>query len=218
MNAGVKVGDSKICLLLYADDVVVISESGEELQDMLDVVNEYGKDFGMNFSDDKSKVMIVNGTEEDKDKTWYVGARIIKQTDKYKYLGVWMSSNGCERMKNEKMSLINKWVGQLGSVARMRACKYDVLREVWKSVAVPSVMYGMEVFAWNESEINNLEIGQNRLARIALNAPRYAAVEALRGDMGWSTFRERIRKATVRFKVRLDWGTKGLCERSIYGV
>ena len=30
-------------------------------------------------------------------------------------------------------------------------------------------------------------VGQNRVARMALNAPRYAAVEALRGDMGWST-------------------------------
>ena len=32
----------------------------------------------------------------------------------------------------------------------MRVSKYDVLREIWKSVAVPSVTYGMEVIAWNE--------------------------------------------------------------------
>ena len=55
-------------------------------------------------------------------------------------------------------------------------------------MAVPSVMYGMEV---NESEIDKLEVGQNRAARMALNIPRYASVETLRGDMGWSTFRER---------------------------
>ena len=40
------------------------------------------------------------------------------------------------------------------------------------------------------SEINKLEVEQNRVAKMALNAPRYASVEALRGDMGWSTFRE----------------------------
>ena len=79
----------------------------------------------------------------------------------------------------------------------MRACKYDVLREVWKSVAVPSVMYGINVVPWNESEIEKLDVGQNRMA---LNAPRYAAaIEALRGDMGWSTFRERHMKATLRY-------------------
>ena len=71
----------------------------------------------------------------------------------------------------------------------MRASNYDVLRELWKSVAVSSVMYGMEVIAWSEKEIDKLEVEQNRVARMALNTPRYAAVEALRGDMGWSTFR-----------------------------
>ena len=39
---------------------------------------------------------------------------------------------------------------------------------------------------------------------MTLNAPRYAAVEALRGDMGWSTFRERHIKATLRYKIRLE--------------
>lgn len=55
-------------------------------------------------------------------------------------------------MKDKKMkSMVNHWVGRLGSVARMRSCKYDVLREVLKSVTVPSVMYGMEATAWNEN-------------------------------------------------------------------
>ena len=49
-----------------------------------------------------------------------------------------------------------------------------------------------------------MEIGQNRIARMALDAPRYAVVEALRGDMGWSTFRKRPIIATLRYKVRLE--------------
>ena len=54
------------------------------------------------------------------------------------------------------------------------------------------------------NEIEKLEVGQNRVARMGLNAPRYAAIEALRGDMGWSTFRERHVKATLRYKARLE--------------
>ena len=204
MNAGVKVGDERVSVLLYADDVVVMSESAEELQELLDVVHGYGSDFGVRFSSEKSQVMVVNRGEDERNRTWWLGDTELRQTEAYKYLGVWMSPSGCERTKNEKISLVNQWVGRLGSVARMRACKYDVLREVWKSVAVPSVMYGMEVLSWNESEVDKLEVGQNRIGRLALNAPRYAAVEALRGDMGWSTFRERLRKATLRYKVRLE--------------
>ena len=37
MNAGVRVGRDKICMLLHADDVVIMSESAEELlQSLLD--------------------------------------------------------------------------------------------------------------------------------------------------------------------------------------
>ena len=71
-------------------------------------------------------------------------------------------------------------------------------------MAVPSIMYGMDVIAWNDNELEKLEMGQNRVARMALNAPRYVAVEALRGDMGWSSFRERYVKATLRYKARLE--------------
>ncbi|KAG0713413.1 hypothetical protein GWK47_016279 [Chionoecetes opilio] len=172
-----------------------MSESAKELQSLLDVVNEYGRNFGVKFSSEKSKVIIVNITEDDRNATWRQGENELEQTSEYKYLGMCMSSNGCGKAKAEKISQVNQWVGRLRSVARMRASKYDVLREVWKSVAVPRIMYGMDVIAWNESEIEILKVGQNRVARMALNAPRYVATEGLRGDMGWSTFRERHSKA-----------------------
>ena len=216
MNVGVNVGRDKINILMYADDIVVMSESAGELQRMLDVVSEYGRDFAVKFSREKSKVMIVNRSEDERDATWRLGEDELQQENEYKYLGVWMSPNGCEKMKNEKISMTNQWVGRLGSVARMRASKYDVLRDVWKSVAVPSIMYGMDVIAWNESEIDKLEVGQNRVARMALNAPRYAAREALRGDMGWSTFRERLMKAILRYKARLECLEDNRLARKVY--
>ena len=74
----------------------------------------------------------------------------------------------------------------------------------------------MEMIAWNESEIDKLEVGQKRVARRALNAPRYASVEALRGDMRWSTFRERHIKATLRYKVRLERMENTKTARKVY--
>ena len=39
LNYGVKLGDTTISILLYADDIALISESEDSLQKMLDVVN-----------------------------------------------------------------------------------------------------------------------------------------------------------------------------------
>ena len=45
---------------------------------------------------------------------------------------------------------------------------------------------------------------QNRVGRIGLGGNKYVAVEAIRGEMGWSSFKERGAKAILNFKVRMD--------------
>ena len=74
----------------------------------------------------------------------------------------------------------------------------------------------MEVIAWDESKIEKLEVGQNIVTRMTSNAPKYAAVEALRGDMGWSTFRKKHMKATLLYKVRLARTEDTRVTRKVY--
>ena len=59
---------------------------------------------------------------------------------------------------------------------------------MWKSIAVPSIMYGMNVMKWTKGELDKLEVSQNKLGRMALGENRYVGLEAIRGDMGWSLF------------------------------
>lgn len=47
-----------------------------------------------------------------------------------------------------------------------------LLQIVWKSVVVPTIVYIMDVTRWNESAEEKLEMEQNRVARMELNAPR----------------------------------------------
>ncbi|KAF2355928.1 Reverse transcriptase domain [Trinorchestia longiramus] len=68
---GLKVGEEKLSCLLYADDIVVVSESEQELQMMLEIVNGYSTDFKVKFGRGKSKVMVINGNETDRDRVEY---------------------------------------------------------------------------------------------------------------------------------------------------
>ena len=49
-----------------------------------------------------------------------------------------------------------------------------------------------------------LKIVHNRAARRGLGANRHVATEALRGEMRWSTFQERIDKTKTNYRVRLE--------------
>lgn len=60
MNTGVRFGDKKISMLLYADDVVAMSELADELQSIVDMVGRYRRGFGVSFCTEKSNIIIVN--------------------------------------------------------------------------------------------------------------------------------------------------------------
>ena len=70
-------------------------------------------------------------------------------------------------------------------------------RELWKRLAVPSIMYGASVLTRPNCEIQKLETIQNKVGRVTLGANRYAGGKAIRGDMGWSSFYERHMKAST---------------------
>ena len=142
---GIKVGNERLSLLMYADDIVILSESGNDLQLMLDVVNEYSVDFGVKFGMDKSQIMIVNNDQVDIERTWRLGENNVMRTNEYKYLGVTLNVKGCEKAKSEKIFKANQWYERLASIARYRVNKYLVVRELWKGIAVGSIMYGMNV-------------------------------------------------------------------------
>ena len=64
-NLGIKIEDTEIKIpsLLWVDDVMVIAESIEELQQMLNVINEIAAEYHIEFGMPKSNILKI-GKEE----------------------------------------------------------------------------------------------------------------------------------------------------------
>ncbi|KAF2347368.1 Mitochondrial substrate/solute carrier [Trinorchestia longiramus] len=65
-------------------------------------------------------------------------------------------------------------------------------------------MSGMNVMVWNGGDLEKLEVLQNRVGLLAIGIPKWMAAEALRGNLGWSLFSERMVKAVLNYKVRIE--------------
>ena len=50
----IKLGDSKLNSLFYADDIVVAASSTDKLQEKVDIINQVGGNFGMKISANKA--------------------------------------------------------------------------------------------------------------------------------------------------------------------
>ena len=71
-------------------------------------------------------------------------------------------------------------------------------------MAVPQCLYGAEVTNYRVQDIRKMEVMQNTMGRWCLGAPRSTAIEALREEMGWSSFQERIVKGKLSFAKKIE--------------
>ena len=73
---GIKIGSDRLVgCLAYADDVVLMSENKAEMDEMLQIVNQYGKEWGLKFSPHKCKVMQFG---DDVNNQWVLGDYVLE--------------------------------------------------------------------------------------------------------------------------------------------
>ena len=92
--------------------------------------------------------------------------------------------------------------------------RYEEGRSLW----IWYCLYGSEITHYREGNIAQLEKPQNIVGRWSLGVPNSTAVEAIRGEMGWSSFKDRIERGKFNFmkKIGLEeerWIKKILMER-----
>lgn len=81
--------------------------------------------------------------------------------------------------------------------------QYEVLRALWKMVAVPGLTYANAVLCLSTGMREFLERRQREVGRMALGTHRQTPVEAIQGELGWSSFTAREAVAKAAYENRL---------------
>ena len=89
-NLGVNLASDIINYLLFADDIVLIGKSEQELETLLNITGRFASKWNLKFNSKKSKVMVI-GKKIDKLKRWDIENDQIEEANVYKYLGVYFS-------------------------------------------------------------------------------------------------------------------------------
>ena len=95
---GINTNGQNITNIIYADDTIILAESEQQLQRMIDKLDATCEQYGMAMNAKKSKTMIVEKTP---DKQWEVNVK-----GQYKYLGTTVENTG--QCKTEVANRINQ--------------------------------------------------------------------------------------------------------------
>ena len=90
----VEIGERKVNHLLYADDLVLISQSKDGLQRCLNNLNTYCKTWRLTVNLDKSKVMIMSKSGRLDKNEFYFNETRLENVQRYTYLGITFSASG----------------------------------------------------------------------------------------------------------------------------
>ena len=136
---------TKLLVLLYADDTVIMVDSLENLQKCLDDFVEYCKTWRLNIN--KTKVLIFGARKMGTTKFMMDGYEIESVTN-YKYLGVVISNNGSflnarksvYEKANKAMYLLYKRINNLN-------LPLDLQLKLFDSTILPIMTYGCEIWS-----------------------------------------------------------------------
>ena len=112
-GVGIKIGEEILNILLFADDVVLLTESREDMQKLLEEVGKFSEDMEMKFGIDKCKVMTINGKEEgnETNNQLQLLGKDIEKVDSYKYLGLEIDNKGLVKERNKLRKKQKKCMG-----------------------------------------------------------------------------------------------------------
>ncbi|CAF4995061.1 unnamed protein product, partial [Rotaria sp. Silwood1] len=186
--ACVEIGDVKVDSLLFADDVVRLAASANDLQNALDRFEEVCSAFGMKISSKKTELMVIS--RESHQCTLQLNNNQLDQVNKFKYLGVQFSNDG--KQDGEIDRRIGAASGVLRSLYRTVVTKTELSKKtklaIFKSVYRPTLIYGHEQWILTEKIRSRIQSAEMKFLR------RIAGV----------TLRDKIRSSIIRESLQIE--------------
>lgn len=190
--------------LAFADDLVVMAESTRDLQSLVDICHTELSLLGLRFSAKKTAIVRLAGVGADEAEVTLGGDKLAIRTS-YRYLGVHLSAEKDVYAVHE--AALRKSAVRAQCILRRRCLwgcnRYLMVRDLWKLVHVPALTFANAVVCLSAPTRQWIERRQREVGRIALGCHGHVAVEAIQGEMGWSTFEAREAISKLAYRGRL---------------
>lgn len=163
-TSGIKITSAlTLNTLLYADDQVIISNSEDNLQRGLYTLNKILKDFGMEISAQKSKVMAFLGQDPVRSKIIH-NNQCLEQVQNFNYLGCEISYQN-EKDVNKKITKFTQILGIINNTLKAKLVQKSTRIKIYNTLALPSLLYGSEIWTLKKKDMNRIKATEMKFFR-----------------------------------------------------
>ncbi|KAK3550029.1 hypothetical protein QTP86_018652 [Hemibagrus guttatus] len=186
--------------MMFADDIVICSESREQVEENLERWRFALERRGMKVSRSKTEYMCVN--EREGSGTVRLQGEEMKKVQEFKYLGSTVQSNG-ECGKEVKKRVQAGWNGwrKVWGVLCERKISARIKGKVYRTVVRPAMLYGLETVSLRKRQESKLEVAELKMLRFSLGGTRLYRIrnEYIRGTAHVGRLGDKVREARLRW-------------------
>ncbi|KAK3575195.1 hypothetical protein QTP86_020892 [Hemibagrus guttatus] len=186
--------------MMFADDIVICSESREQVEENLERWRFALERRGMKVSCSKTEYMCVN--EREGSGTVRLQGEEVKKVQEFKYLGSTVQSNG-ECAKEVKKRVQAGWNGwrKVSGVLCDRKISARIKGKVYRTVVRPAMLYGLETVSLRKRQESELEVAELKMLRFSLGVTRLDRIrnEYIRGTAHVGRLGDKVREARLRW-------------------
>ena len=169
---GLRVGGYNFNNLRYADDIVLIAESQEKLQEMLNVIVERSAERGLSVNLKKTECMVVSKKINNPACNITIGNQIIKQVNRFEYLGTTITSDGrCDTEIKKRIAIAKNAFSKMDKLFKDRKLSMKIKTRLLRCYILPILIYGSEGWTISATMNKRLEASEmwflRRILRIS---------------------------------------------------
>ena len=144
----IQIKNTKLNCLLWADDLLLISETAKGLQNCINQMNEFYTHLGLKINIKKTKVMIFNqkGTLLDDKYKFYLSNKLIEIVDQYQYLGLKVRPSSSLQLAVQELhdKAQRAWFGISHTIFKNKRMEPNKVFALFDSLVTPVALYGCE--------------------------------------------------------------------------
>ncbi|KAK3569607.1 hypothetical protein QTP86_002602 [Hemibagrus guttatus] len=186
--------------MMFADDIVICSESREQVEESLERWRFALERRGMKVSRSKTEYMCV--TEREGSGTVRLQGEEVKKVQEFKYLGSTVQSNG-ECRKEVKKRVRAGWNGwrKVSGVLCDRKISARIKGKVYRTVVRPAMLYGLETVSLRKRQESELEVAELKMLRFSLGVTRLDRIrnEYIRRTAHVGRLGDKVREARLKW-------------------
>ena len=176
-NVGAIFGNINVSIIVYADDIILISPSDTHLQILLDICSSFSVKWKIKFNPTKSNI-ISFGRQFSIGDNFILSGQALSISDSIKYLGIELNNElDCDSVMKTKFKKVQSSIFSLSFIGLKPYGINPYLQSfIYKTFCLSQFTYGLETTFLQKSTRDYLNVCQNNLIRQIVGLSKYCLI------------------------------------------